>query len=44
MKRARLIKEGIGEVMYVQKEDATKAIQKYHNRELDGNTFFTLNL
>ncbi|XP_071132226.1 uncharacterized protein [Mytilus edulis] len=36
MKRARLIKEGIGEVMYVQKEDATKAIQKYHNRELDG--------
>ncbi|CAC5409258.1 POLDIP3 [Mytilus coruscus] len=36
MKRARLVKEGIGEVMYVQKEDAAKAIQKYHNRELDG--------
>ena len=40
MKRARLIKEGVAEVVYVQKDDATKAIQKYHNRELDGYYYF----
>ncbi|KAK3091482.1 hypothetical protein FSP39_020156 [Pinctada imbricata] len=36
MKRARLVKAGVAEVVYTQKGDAQKAIQKYHNRELDG--------
>lgn len=30
------MREGAAEVVYLQKEDAMKAIQKYHNRELDG--------
>ncbi|OWF46498.1 uncharacterized protein LOC110455666 [Mizuhopecten yessoensis] len=38
MKRARLVKPGTAEVVYVQREDALKAAQKYHNRELDGQS------
>ncbi|XP_069124554.1 polymerase delta-interacting protein 3-like isoform X2 [Argopecten irradians] len=38
MKRARLVKPGTAEVVYVQKDDAMKAAQKYHNRELDGQS------
>ena len=36
MRRARLIKTGVAEVVYLQKEHPQEAIQKYHNRELDG--------
>lgn len=36
IKRARLLKEGVAEVVYLNKEDVQKAIQKYNNRELDG--------
>ncbi|XP_048762160.2 polymerase delta-interacting protein 3-like isoform X2 [Ostrea edulis] len=36
IKRARLLKAGIAEVVYLNKDDVQKAIQKYHNRELDG--------
>ncbi|XP_061191882.1 polymerase delta-interacting protein 3-like isoform X2 [Saccostrea echinata] len=36
IKRARLLKAGVAEVVYLNKEDVQKAIQKYHNRELDG--------
>lgn len=30
------MKEGVAEVVYLNKEDVQKAIQKYNNRELDG--------
>ncbi|KAK6177318.1 hypothetical protein SNE40_015442 [Patella caerulea] len=36
LKRAKISRPGIGEVVYVKKEDAQKAATKYHNRELDG--------
>ncbi|KAK3598753.1 hypothetical protein CHS0354_028808 [Potamilus streckersoni] len=36
MKRARLVKPGMAEIVYVKKEDSLNAVQKYHNRELDG--------
>ncbi|CAH1273015.1 POLDIP3 [Branchiostoma lanceolatum] len=35
LKRARLIKQGTAEVVYVRREDAINAYKKYHNRDLD---------
>ncbi|CDQ81537.1 unnamed protein product [Oncorhynchus mykiss] len=36
LKRARLVKVGIAEVVFVRKEDAVSAYRKYNNRCLDG--------
>lgn len=36
LKKAKLLKPGSAEVVYVSKEDAFSAVQKYHSRELDG--------
>ncbi|XP_067671492.1 uncharacterized protein [Haliotis asinina] len=36
LRKAKLIKQGTAEVVYVKKDDSVKAVQKYHNRELDG--------
>ncbi len=36
IKRARLLNNGIAEVVYVKLEDARKAISKYNKNELDG--------
>ncbi|KAJ8377363.1 hypothetical protein AAFF_G00260920 [Aldrovandia affinis] len=36
LKRARLIREGVADVVFVRKEDAVAAYKKYNNRCLDG--------
>lgn len=36
LKKAKLLKSGAAEVVYSTREDALKAVQKYHSRELDG--------
>ncbi|XP_077979936.1 uncharacterized protein LOC144435228 [Glandiceps talaboti] len=36
LKRARLLKQGTAEVVFVRNEDALEAFKAYHNRELDG--------
>ncbi|XP_028842460.1 polymerase delta-interacting protein 3 [Denticeps clupeoides] len=36
LKRARLVKQGVAEVVFVKKEDAINAYRKYNNRCLDG--------
>ncbi|XP_071797342.1 uncharacterized protein [Asterias amurensis] len=36
LKRARLVRSGLAEVVYVKREHALEAIARYHNRELDG--------
>nr|XP_020480665.1 LOW QUALITY PROTEIN: polymerase delta-interacting protein 3 [Monopterus albus] len=36
LKRARLVKMGVAEVVFVRKEDAVSAYRKYNNRCLDG--------
>uniref|UniRef100_A0A671T0G7 Polymerase delta-interacting protein 3-like n=2 Tax=Sinocyclocheilus anshuiensis TaxID=1608454 RepID=A0A671T0G7_9TELE len=36
LKRARLVKLGVAEVVFVRKEDAVSAYRKYNNRCLDG--------
>lgn len=36
LKRARLVKVGVAEVVFVRKEDAVNAYRKYNNRCLDG--------
>ncbi|XP_043930502.1 polymerase delta-interacting protein 3 isoform X1 [Protopterus annectens] len=36
LKRARLVKPGVAEVVFVRKEDAISAYKKYNNRCLDG--------
>ncbi|KAM9843295.1 polymerase delta-interacting protein 3 [Aulostomus maculatus] len=36
LKRARLVKVGVAEVVFVRKEDAVSAYRKYNNRCLDG--------
>ncbi|KAG5853934.1 hypothetical protein ANANG_G00032100 [Anguilla anguilla] len=36
LKRARLVKAGVAEVVFVRKEDAVAAYRKYNNRCLDG--------
>ncbi|XP_041362250.1 uncharacterized protein LOC121378238 [Gigantopelta aegis] len=36
LKKAKLIKQGVAEVVYLNKDDAQKAVVKYNNRELDG--------
>ncbi|XP_069053165.1 polymerase delta-interacting protein 3 isoform X2 [Lepisosteus oculatus] len=36
LKRARLVKAGVAEVVFVKKEDAVSAYRKYNNRCLDG--------
>ncbi|MBN3293766.1 PDIP3 protein, partial [Polypterus senegalus] len=38
LKRARLVKAGMAEVVFVKKEDAIAAYKKYNNRCLDGKT------
>ena len=43
LKKARLMKPGIAEVVFVKKEEALMAIKKYHLRELDGNLLFPFN-
>ncbi|XP_059168993.1 polymerase delta-interacting protein 3-like [Physella acuta] len=40
LKKAKLLKPGNAEVVYVNKEDALSAIQKYHSRELDGQPMY----
>ncbi|ESP03138.1 hypothetical protein LOTGIDRAFT_237836 [Lottia gigantea] len=36
LKRAKISRPGLGEVVYVKKEDAQRAMSRYHDRELDG--------
>lgn len=36
LKRSKLFADGTAEVFYVNKADASKAIEVYHNRQLDG--------
>ena len=36
LKRARVVRPGTAEVIYLNKPDAVAACRKYHNRELDG--------
>lgn len=36
LKRVRMVKQGLAEVVYSKRESALKAISTYHNRELDG--------
>ncbi|BFZ03035.1 hypothetical protein BsWGS_06074 [Bradybaena similaris] len=40
LKKAKLLKPGSAEVVYVNKEDAFSAVQKYHSRELDGQPMY----
>ncbi len=35
-KKARLLRVGVSEVVFVRKEDAMQAVRKYNMRELDG--------
>ena len=41
LKKAKLIKQGVAEVVYLNKDDAQKAVVKYNNRELDGWSLFS---
>ena len=36
LKRARLLETGVAEVVFVKMSDAAKAVEIYHNRQLDG--------
>lgn len=36
LKRARLVDHGVAEVVFVDRMDAQKAVEIYHNRQLDG--------
>ena len=36
LKRAKVTNPGTAEVVYVNKSDALKAVEVYHNRQLDG--------
>lgn len=36
LKRTKMIKPGVAEVVFVKREDAEMAVKKYNNRELDG--------
>ena len=36
VRRARMVGPGTAEVVFVQREDAIHAYQKYNNRDLDG--------
>lgn len=36
LKRAKLVDTGVAEVVFVNKADAMKAVEIYHNRQLDG--------
>lgn len=36
LKRARLVEPGVAEVVFVKMSDAAKAVEIYHNRQLDG--------
>lgn len=40
LKKAKLLKSGTAEVVYVSKKDAMSAVQKYHSRELDGQPMY----
>lgn len=39
LKRARLVRVGVAEVVFVRKEDAVSAYRKYNNRCLDGEFY-----
>lgn len=39
LKRARLVRVGVAEVVFVRKEDAVSAYRKYNNRCLDGEYY-----
>ncbi len=36
LKRAKLVEPGLAEVVFVKQSDASKAVEIYHNRQLDG--------
>ncbi|XP_005111815.1 polymerase delta-interacting protein 3 isoform X2 [Aplysia californica] len=40
LKKAKLLKPGSAEVVYISKPDAVSAVQKYHSRELDGQPMY----
>ncbi|KAH9492817.1 polymerase delta-interacting protein 3 [Bulinus truncatus] len=40
LKKAKLLKAGFAEVVYVNKQDAVSAVEKYHSRELDGQPMY----
>lgn len=40
LKRARLVRVGVAEVVFVRKEDAVSAYRKYNNRCLDGECYW----
>lgn len=40
LKKAKLLKPGIAEVVYTSKQNAVSAVQKYHSRELDGQPMY----
>ncbi|CAL1530847.1 unnamed protein product [Lymnaea stagnalis] len=40
LKKAKLLKIGTAEVVYVNREHAMSAVQKYHSRELDGQPMY----
>ena len=36
LKRAKIVSPGQGEVVFVKRSDAVRAVEIYHNRQLDG--------
>ena len=38
LKRVRISSPGTAEVIYINKADAVKAVEVYHNRQLDGKS------
>jgi RNA recognition motif-containing protein len=38
LKRARIVESGVAEVVFVKKSDAVRAVEIYHNRQLDGKS------
>ncbi|XP_055875914.1 uncharacterized protein LOC106051257 isoform X1 [Biomphalaria glabrata] len=40
LKKAKLLKVGTAEVVYVNRQDAVSAVEKYHSRELDGQPMY----
>jgi len=40
LKKAKLLKPGSAEVVYITKDNAISAVQKYHGRELDGQPMY----
>ena len=42
VKRVKLVKPGLADVVYVKSDDAVTAAKTYHNRELDGRCYLSL--